>query len=146
MVNTKPKTTARITSTDDSSNKRVGNEEPMAVANNSEEQTRDASATTEPRVGDTGRTESGAVGPEDVLLGRGGATNSHSGNRKFRQIVAQHQQEYLKARKRDKVLQQAVNAFFARQRANPNSRLNAIWKETFGMSMTQFMSLVAAIK
>lgn len=54
-----------------------------------------------PAVDQTPSTE--AVGENDVLLGRGGATNSHTGNRKFRQIVARHQQEYLKARKRDKV-------------------------------------------
>lgn len=40
----------------------------------------------------------------DVLLGRGGATNNHSGNRRFRILVAENQQEYLKARKRDKVV------------------------------------------
>lgn len=38
----------------------------------------------------------------DVLFGRGGATNNHSGNKKFRTVVAEHQPEYLGARKRDK--------------------------------------------
>lgn len=42
------------------------------------------------------------IEPEDVLSGRGGATNSHSGNRAFRVLVKQHQDEYLKAKKRDK--------------------------------------------
>ena len=37
-----------------------------------------------------------------VLSGRGGATNSHSGNRAFRSLVKQHQSDYLKAKKRDK--------------------------------------------
>lgn len=39
----------------------------------------------------------------DVLLGRGGGTNSHSGNVAFRSIVARHQAEYLQAKKKDKV-------------------------------------------
>ena len=38
----------------------------------------------------------------DVLCGRGGATNSHTGNRKFRNIVALHRERYLRAKKRDK--------------------------------------------
>lgn len=38
----------------------------------------------------------------DVLCGRGGLTNSHVGNKKFRCIVAEYQIEYLKARKNDK--------------------------------------------
>ena len=41
-------------------------------------------------------------GKNDVLFGRGGATNNHSGNKFFRTIVADHQAEYLQARKRDK--------------------------------------------
>lgn len=44
------------------------------------------------------------VGPDDVLLGRGGATNNHTGNHNFRLLVAAHQQEYLKARKHEKVI------------------------------------------
>lgn len=99
MENTK--TTNLSTGMNDSS-KRVGNapknrEEaaPPAAAAPQPDQTRDASS--------TNRDSEEAVGPDDVLLGRGGATNSHSGNRKFRNIVAEHQQEYLKARKREKV-------------------------------------------
>ncbi|GKY91904.1 hypothetical protein MPSEU_000162000 [Mayamaea pseudoterrestris] len=42
------------------------------------------------------------IQPEDVLSGRGGATNSHSGNREFRRLVKSHQKEYLHAKKRDK--------------------------------------------
>jgi hypothetical protein len=38
----------------------------------------------------------------DVLCGRGGATNSHSGNRSFRSLVKRHQDSYLRAKKRDK--------------------------------------------
>ena len=37
-----------------------------------------------------------------VLSGRGGATNSHLGNREFRLLVKQYQNSYLKAKKRDK--------------------------------------------
>ncbi len=42
------------------------------------------------------------IQPSDVLSGRGGATNSHSGNRAFRSLVKQFQDNYLKAKKRDK--------------------------------------------
>lgn len=44
------------------------------------------------------------ISPNDVLCGRGGATNNHVGNRRFRAIVAAHQREYLQARKMEKVL------------------------------------------
>jgi hypothetical protein len=44
------------------------------------------------------------IGPNDVLLGRGGATNNHSGNQRFRLLVAEQQREYLEARKHDKVI------------------------------------------
>jgi hypothetical protein len=40
----------------------------------------------------------------DVLLGRGGETNSHVGNRHFRRIVFEHQAEYLAARKKEKAI------------------------------------------
>jgi len=39
---------------------------------------------------------------KDVLSGRGGATNSHSGNRAFRQLVKEFQGRYLDASKKDK--------------------------------------------
>jgi len=45
-----------------------------------------------------------SIGINDVLLGRGGATNNNEGNRRFRAIVADHQKEYLGARKKDKVI------------------------------------------
>mmetsp|Transcript_2856 Transcript_2856/g.4458 ORF Transcript_2856/g.4458 Transcript_2856/m.4458 type:complete len:773 (-) Transcript_2856:288-2606(-) len=38
----------------------------------------------------------------DVLLGRGGGTNNHSGNVKFRQLVNEHKLRYLAASKVDK--------------------------------------------
>jgi len=41
---------------------------------------------------------------DDVLLGRGGQTNKHVGNKRYRSIVQEHQGEYLLARKKDKVL------------------------------------------
>jgi len=44
------------------------------------------------------------VGVDDVLLGRGGRTNSHVGNKRYRTIVADYQSEYLEARKKDKIL------------------------------------------
>lgn len=39
---------------------------------------------------------------EDVLCGRGGATNAHTGNKRYRELVQQHQEQYLCAKKRDK--------------------------------------------
>ena len=44
----------------------------------------------------------GDITPSDVLCGRGGATNSHSGNRAFRLLVKEHKEQYLRAKKRDK--------------------------------------------
>ena len=38
----------------------------------------------------------------DVLCGRGGATNSHLGNKAFRLLVKQYQEKYLKAKKKEK--------------------------------------------
>ena len=67
------------------------------------DQTRDAVASMTSDSGEARVTDNSSVGPHDILLGRGGATNSHTGNRYFRTLVAQHQQEYLKARKREKV-------------------------------------------
>lgn len=43
-----------------------------------------------------------SISMNDVLCGRGGATNNHVGNKKFRLIVAEYQEEYLNARKKDK--------------------------------------------
>eukprot|EP00591_Stephanopyxis_turris_P010202 CAMPEP_0195513598 /NCGR_PEP_ID=MMETSP0794_2-20130614/5212_1 /TAXON_ID=515487 /ORGANISM="Stephanopyxis turris, Strain CCMP 815" /LENGTH=763 /DNA_ID=CAMNT_0040641653 /DNA_START=241 /DNA_END=2532 /DNA_ORIENTATION=+ len=40
----------------------------------------------------------------DVLLGRGGGTNTQTGNRRFRQVVVSHQPMYLKARRKEKPL------------------------------------------
>ena len=38
----------------------------------------------------------------DILCGRGGGTNAHSGNIKFRRLVAAHKLRYLAASKSDK--------------------------------------------
>lgn len=43
------------------------------------------------------------INPDDVLCGRGGMTNNHEGNRRFRELVAQHQSEYLLAKKKQKM-------------------------------------------
>lgn len=42
------------------------------------------------------------LGPDDVLSGRGGATNSYEGNKAFRKLVKEYQEQYLQAKKRDK--------------------------------------------
>jgi hypothetical protein len=39
---------------------------------------------------------------QDVLSGRGGGTNAHPGNRRFRDLIHVHRRNYLKARKNDK--------------------------------------------
>ena len=49
-------------------------------------------------------------------------------------------------RKDDKDLQVAVQAFFAAQRADPNSALQAHWTKTYGLSLTKFITLITAIK
>lgn len=38
----------------------------------------------------------------DVLCGRGGATNSHTGNRSYRKLVKKYKDKYLKAKKKQK--------------------------------------------
>ena len=43
-----------------------------------------------------------SIDDNDVLCGRGGATNSHIGNEKFRDLVAAQKVEYMRAPKRDK--------------------------------------------
>ena len=42
------------------------------------------------------------INNNDVLCGRGGATNSHIGNRAFRQLVKQYKDKYLQAKKKEK--------------------------------------------
>lgn len=44
------------------------------------------------------------INENDVLFGRGGATNNHVGNKKFRVLVTDHQPEYFGARKKDKAV------------------------------------------
>ena len=43
------------------------------------------------------------IGENDVLCGRGGLTNSHIGNKHYRQVVADYQHEYLDAKKANKI-------------------------------------------
>ncbi|KAL3942467.1 MAG: hypothetical protein SGBAC_003351 [Bacillariaceae sp.] len=45
-----------------------------------------------------------SINQNDVLCGRGGATNTHIGNKLFRSIVSEYQEEYLRARKKEKAL------------------------------------------
>ncbi len=42
------------------------------------------------------------INNNDVLCGRGGATNSHIGNRAFRQLVKEYKDKYLRAKKKEK--------------------------------------------
>jgi len=49
-------------------------------------------------------------------------------------------------RKSDKKLQKAVNRFFKKQRKNPKSELNQIWKKYYGMTLTKFIAFVSVIR
>jgi len=42
------------------------------------------------------------INENDVICGRGGAANTHIGNRSFREFVKKHQARYLKSKKKDK--------------------------------------------
>jgi hypothetical protein len=46
----------------------------------------------------------GNINSNDVLCGRGGATNNHIGNKRFRTIISEYQLGYLQARKKEKVV------------------------------------------
>lgn len=46
-------------------------------------------------------------GNNDVLLGRGGGTNNHSGNVKFRKLVNEHKMAYLACSKVRRILHQS---------------------------------------
>jgi hypothetical protein len=67
------------------------------------------------------------ISQNDVLLGRGGGSNNHIGNRRFRAIVSQHQHEYRQTRKLDKskvaqkivdIVQQEGGRFLKRTESN----------------------------
>jgi hypothetical protein len=59
--------------------------------------------------------------PHDVLFGRGGMTNGHPGNRRFRDIIALHRPDYIRATKMDKpnVARRIVRAI---RQGNPPGR------------------------
>lgn len=50
----------------------------------------------------SGSSQVNSINGYDVLLGRGGLTNSHIGNKHFRKVVSEFQPQYLVARKNDK--------------------------------------------
>lgn len=58
-------------------------------------------------------------GPNDVMFGRGGGTNNHSGNIRFRQLVNDHKLRYLAASKVDKpkVAREVVNIWRSQETA-----------------------------
>ncbi|KAG7352341.1 hypothetical protein IV203_008389 [Nitzschia inconspicua] len=66
--------------------------------------------------GSSANTQTDAINGYDVLLGRGGLTNSHIGNKHFRCVVAEHQPEYLIARKNEKkeIAKRIVDCIHAR--------------------------------
>jgi len=51
---------------------------------------------------DRGGVDIHCPGPHDVLLGRGGGTNNHEGNRNFRRLVCEHKMRYLSCSKIEK--------------------------------------------
>merc|ERR1711865_1362371 len=57
----------------------------------------------------------------DVLFGRGGLTNHHPGNKKYRHIIANHKSDYVKAAKiiKPRVARRIV---YALRNANPPCR------------------------
>ena len=55
----------------------------------------------------------------DVLCGRGGGTNVHPGNRRFRDLINANRRSYLKARKNDKP---AISRFIVRAIREMNGR------------------------
>ena len=55
-----------------------------------------------PQPSTTEKMANNTIGPNDVLLGRGGLTNHNSGNIRFREIIASKQLLYLEAKKKEK--------------------------------------------
>jgi len=64
----------------------------------------------------------------DVLFGRGGMTNGHPGNRRFRDIIALHRPDYIHATKMDKpnVARKIVRAI---RSGNPPGRFLKKWED-----------------
>jgi len=69
----------------------------------------------------------------DVLFGRGGMTNGHPGNRRFRDIIALHRPDYVRATKMDKpnVARKIVRAI---RQGNPPGRFlrkgaDSMWRD-----------------
>jgi len=85
-----------------------------------------------------------SIGPHDVLCGRGGATNNHPGNQRFRAIVAEHMPEYLLARKKEKAhiarrvvrsIQRDGGRFLKRQK--DHSTGTEVWMEVTDKKATE---------
>ncbi|KAL3923878.1 MAG: hypothetical protein SGILL_001388 [Bacillariaceae sp.] len=69
----------------------------------------------------------------DVLFGRGGMTNGHAGNRRFRDVISLHRPDYIKATKMDKpnVARRIVKAI---RHGNPPGRFlkkseDGMWRD-----------------
>ena len=58
-------------------------------------------------------------GENDVLFGRGGGTNAHLGNCRFRNLIHAHRRAYMKAKKNDKPV---INRFIVRSIREANGR------------------------
>jgi hypothetical protein len=89
---------------------------------------------------DDGGCENKAIGPDDVLCGRGGLTNSHIGNKRFRYLVAEYQHQYLNAKKKEKKM--ISNRIVERVRENGGRFLkrsadSGIWAEVTPTKATE---------
>lgn len=76
------------------------------------------------------------INDNDVLCGRGGETNHHLGNVRFRTLVKQYQLEYLRARRSEKpkistVIVQKIRSLGGRflKRSAPQENGDAVWRD-----------------
>lgn len=76
------------------------------------------------------------INENDVLCGRGGETNHHLGNVRFRALVKQYQLEYLQARRSEKpkistVIVQKIRNLGGRflKRSAPQENGDAVWRD-----------------
>ena len=87
----------RTTTTTTTSDADASSVESMSVENNSYNATTCASKTTSEMM-----IQADERNENDVLLGRGKGSNNYIGNRKFRELITQHQQQYVSAKRKDK--------------------------------------------
>lgn len=77
------------------------------------------------------------VNPDDVLLGRGGGTNSQVGNRRFRKLVQDFQPTYLMAKRKEKPLLARTIVLIIRKRGGRFLKKNEETGEMFEVGDTK---------